>query len=367
MVDLLEATRALAKADDLADTLALLAQELTRLFDGSACMISRYDSSREVVTDWAGFVRPPGGLNQIAESYPLDAFPITKAVLYDRSEACIRVGEGAHPEEEELLVRLGYGASLMLPLVERGQAFGLVELFDRRRRRFTAEDRSYARLFVDQAATVLAAARLAETLERQDLAMVGALANALEAKDAYTGHHAGEIGELAAAVGERLGLHGRDLRILRMGGLLHDVGKIGVPEGILKKPGALTDDELELVRRHTLIGARIIEAVPGLAPVVEVVRSSHERWDGAGYPQGLVGHEIPLGARIVAVCDAYHAMTEDRVYRRAMSPEGALSEMRRCAGTQFWTPAVDALEAVIRTGDQLVRYMPDEAAHPAAH
>ena len=230
MAGLLEATRALAGADDVADALALLAQQLTLLFDGSACMISSYDREQDLVTDWAGYVHRAGRLNQIAESYALAEYPTTRIVLEQLVDAVVHVGEGRHPEEEAQLVELRFGSSLMLPLVDQSQAFGLVELFDRGRREFSREERRFARLFVDQAALVLGAARLAETLESQDLAMVAALANALEAKDAYTGRHAGEIGELAATVGEHLGLHGRDLRMLRIGGLLHDVGKIGVPE-----------------------------------------------------------------------------------------------------------------------------------------
>jgi HD-GYP domain-containing protein (c-di-GMP phosphodiesterase class II) len=361
MAGLMEATRALADADDVADGLALLARQLTELFDGSACMISQYDAEHEVTTDWAGFVRPPGGLNRIAESYSLDAYPATRAVLTEHREVAVEVGAAAYPEEEALLLELGFRASLMLPLTHGGESFGLVELFDRRRRTFSSEERRFARLFVDQAAVVLSAIRVAETLERQDLAMVGALANALEAKDAYTRRHACQIGELAATVGEHLGMHGSELRVLRMGGLLHDVGKIGIPEAILNKPGALTDEEFDVIKQHTTIGANIIGAVPGLAPVIEVVHSSHERWDGAGYPRGLTGEQIPVGSRIVAVCDAFHAMTEDRVYRRAMSTEVALAELQRCSGTQFWPPAVTALDAVIRHGHRAVRYAPELA------
>jgi putative nucleotidyltransferase with HDIG domain len=356
MVEVLEATRALADADDVADGLAILARELTQLFHASACMISRYDAERRVTTDWAGFSKPPGRLNRVAESYPLSGYPAMLSVLREHAPVGVTVGRAEYPEEQEYLRALGFGASLMLPLTDRGAAFGLIELFDRRRRTFSADEQRFARLCVDQAAVVLSAIRVAETLEHQDLAMVGALANALEAKDAATGHHAAETGELAGAVGEHLGLHGSELRTLRIGGVLHDIGKIGIPEAILRKPGALTDGEFAIIREHTTIGAEIISQIPGLADVIEIVRASHERWDGAGYPQGLAGEQIPVGSRIIAVCDAFHAMTEDRVYRSAMSPELALAELGRCSGTQFWPPAVDALEAIVRHGDRAVRY-----------
>jgi HD-GYP domain-containing protein (c-di-GMP phosphodiesterase class II) len=137
-----------------------------------------------------------------------------------------------------------------------------------------------------------------------------------------------------------------------MGALLHDVGKIGIPESILNKPGPLTDDEFSVMKRHTVIGADIIAGIPGLEEVVTLVRCSHERWDGRGYPAGLTGNDVPRGAYVIAVCDAYHAMTENRVYRKAMSIEGALTELRRCSGSQFMPAAVEALAAVIEQGIQ---------------
>jgi HD-GYP domain-containing protein (c-di-GMP phosphodiesterase class II) len=142
-----------------------------------------------------------------------------------------------------------------------------------------------------------------------------------------------------------------------MGALLHDVGKIGIPESILNKPGPLTDDEFTVMKRHTVIGADIIASIPGMDEVVSLVRSSHERWDGRGYPDGLAGLQVPRGAYVIAVCDAFHAMTEDRVYRKAMSVELALEELRRCSGAQFMPAAVEALEQVVLSGARrMVRF-----------
>jgi putative nucleotidyltransferase with HDIG domain len=193
---------------------------------------------------------------------------------------------------------------------------------------------------------------MAERLEQQHLATVGALAAALEAKDAYTGGHAQAIAQFAVSVGEELGLSGRELRAVRMGALLHDVGKIAIPDSILNKAGPLTDEEFAVMKRHAVIGADIIAGVPGLEEVVALVRRSHERWDGRGYPDGLAGTDVPRGAYVIAVCDAYHAMIEDRVYRTAMSVEGAIAELRRCSGSQFMPAAVDALVAIVERGTQ---------------
>ena len=123
---------------------------------------------------------------------------------------------------------------------------------------------------------------------------------------------------------------------------LHDVGKVGIPDAILDKPAALDIGEWDFIRQHTLLGERILNAAPALRPVANIVRSSHERWDGGGYPDGLAANQIPLGARIVAVCDAYEAMVSDRPYRRALGHEPALAELRSEAGHQFDPQVVEA-------------------------
>jgi HD-GYP domain-containing protein (c-di-GMP phosphodiesterase class II) len=181
------------------------------------------------------------------------------------------------------------------------------------------------------------------------------LLSVLNERDSALRGHLSGVAELARAVGERLGLREEDLQQLELVAELHDVGKLAVPDSILSKPGPLTRDEWIFVHRHTLVGERILAAAPALAPIAPLVRATHERMDGGGYPDGLVGDEIPLLSRIVAACDAYHAMTEERPYRRALSPHDALAELRRCAGTQFDPDVVDALVDARRLlGVQLV-------------
>jgi HD-GYP domain-containing protein (c-di-GMP phosphodiesterase class II) len=352
LIAVIEASRSLASAGDVSEAMSLFARELTLLFRASACLISSYDQSTEKVTDWAAFVVPPAQLSSLAQDYLLDDYPTTRTVLMELVETSTTVGDGGDPSEHALLERNGFRAIMMAPLVMAGRACGLIELFDCGPRTFTAEERQFCRLLADQAGVVLAAGHLAEQLDRQHVATVAALAAALEAKDAYTGNHAQVIAEFAVAVGEELGAGARELRAIQMGALLHDVGKIGIPETILNKPGPLTDDEFTVMKRHTVIGADIIAGIPGMQEVVELVRWSHERWDGRGYPDGLIGLQVPRGSYVIAVCDAYHAMTEDRVYRRAMSSELALRELRRCSGSQFMPAAVEALERVVRSGNR---------------
>ncbi len=160
------------------------------------------------------------------------------------------------------------------------------------------------------------------------------LAQAVDARDTYTGSHSERVSELAARIATRLGLDAEQIELTRLAGSLHDLGKLAIPEEILRKPGELTDSERLVLERHPQIGFRMLDSL-GVDPVADVVLHHHERWDGAGYPDGLRGDAIPLGARIIFVADAYDAMTSDRVYRPKRSPASAIAELERCAGTQF--------------------------------
>jgi diguanylate cyclase (GGDEF)-like protein len=164
--------------------------------------------------------------------------------------------------------------------------------------------------------------------------------------------HQHDVAELALAVGRELAMLPDELDVMARAAELHDVGKMAVPDRILEKPGPLDAPELDFIRRHTLVGERILSAAPALLPVARLVRSSHERWDGSGYPDRLAGGAIPLGARVIAVCDAFHAMTSDRVYQPPMGPLEALDELRRHSGTQF-DPGVVSVFIALREADRL--------------
>jgi diguanylate cyclase (GGDEF)-like protein/putative nucleotidyltransferase with HDIG domain len=168
------------------------------------------------------------------------------------------------------------------------------------------------------------------------------LAKAVDLRDTYTGSHSARVAELAAKVASRLGLDQELIELARLAGSLHDLGKLAIPEEILRKPGPLTDPERLVLERHPQIGFRMLDSL-GIEPVAEWILHHHERWDGTGYPDRLPGPMIPLGARIIFVVDAYDAMTSDRVYRGRLAPRAALAELRRCSGTQFDPDVVDAL------------------------
>ncbi len=170
--------------------------------------------------------------------------------------------------------------------------------------------------------------------------------------------HVNGVARLAMEVGRELNLDSESLDVLVRASEMHDIGKIGIPEDVLHKPGPLTDIEWELVHSHPMIGARIISSAPALMPVAKLVRSAHERWDGQGYCDGLAGTDIPLGSRIIFVCDAFDAMTEDRPYRRAFSPEKALQEIRENSGSQFDPDVVDAFLRVAARLELLAEAVP---------
>jgi HD-GYP domain-containing protein (c-di-GMP phosphodiesterase class II) len=163
------------------------------------------------------------------------------------------------------------------------------------------------------------------------------------------GEHGNAVKGLAAAVGEDLGLPPGELAALSRASELHDVGKIAIPDTILNKTTPLTDEEWEFIRQHTILGERIVSAAPSLVAVGSLIRASHERWDGRGYPDGLSGESIPLSARIIFACDAYDAITAERPYSPARGPETALEELRRSAGSQFDPEVVASLERVLRS------------------
>lgn len=193
--------------------------------------------------------------------------------------------------------------------------------------------------FYNRAAVSIRAS--SDNLQAAYLEFVGSLANALDARDQYTAGHSRRVSQLSCAIASAMGLAPRDVDRLRIGALLHDIGKIGVADNVLQKPGRLTAREFELVKQHVVIGRHILEGVQGFAPFLGAVELHHENWDGSGYPHGQAGEETPIDARIIHVADAYDAMTTHRSYRRGLSHEKAVAELVRFAGIQFDPRIVD--------------------------
>jgi len=239
------------------------------------------------------------------------------------------------------------------PLVAGGSRIGSIEISEGRGFDSERWERLSA-ILLPHVAAALESAGLVVEVRRRHLATIAALSRSMEAKDSYTGGHVERVSQFAVALARRLGYEGDELDAIEVGALLHDIGKIGIPERIIQKPGPLDEDEWAMMKQHPLISEHILAGCD-LSPIVlQIARSSHERIDGAGYPDGLAGEEIPLPARIVLVADGLDAITSDRPYRRGRSLEAALAEVRVHGGTQFCPQVVAALEAIYRDEPELL-------------
>jgi putative nucleotidyltransferase with HDIG domain len=342
------ATEDLARQPTRRTMLARAARHLTVRVGATATLVSRLEGN---------MLRPAAVYSPVPFApvdtwdYLVDDFPITRDILETGVPRAVTLhDERVDPSEAFVLREVGMEAVLIHRIAVGGRPWGLVEIYDARPRFYGRAEIAITELVVAQTAALLAQFEHADATERVYRETLASLADALEAKDAWTSDHTNEVARLAVDVGRVLGVDDDDLRTVELGALLHDIGKIAVPESILRKPGPLTDEEWEVMRRHPEAGERVLAPISSLREVLPVVRGSHERWDGQGYPDGLAGDAIPLGARIVAVCDAYCAMTEQRPYRSSLSPVEAASELRANAATQFDPDCVDAFLRVIAGG-----------------
>jgi diguanylate cyclase (GGDEF)-like protein len=343
---LLEASRELATAEGPEELLG-------RIVELTARVLGTERASLWIQDDGA-----PYDLVERASIGHADRYAASSSARYTAAIAHEWLGERTEPfvlEPEQLACVPGVAPEIaadrfaVAPLrVDASRVGALVTLigerdFDERELRLLAGLAHQAKLAIESAAHF-------ESLERTFVSTVEALANALEANDEYTSSHARWITDMALEVGHALRLDREALKRLELGALFHDIGKIGIPSEILQKPGPLTDEEFEIVKEHPELGARILEPIERLADVRPIVRACHERWDGLGYPDGKAGDEIPIEARIVLVCDAFHAMTTDRPYRGRLDDQVAVGRLVDSAGTQFDPVVVDAFVRLFETG-----------------
>jgi putative nucleotidyltransferase with HDIG domain len=236
-----------------------------------------------------------------------------------------------------------------VPLLARGEPVGILTATDRNDSpEFTCRDRRLVEGLSSLAASALLTCRLHNAADRQMIGTIKALASAVDAKDPYTHTHSAHVADLCTQMAPRLGVMGfQPCREIELAGLLHDIGKIGISDLLLRKPDRLSSEEYEIVKHHPKIGAQIVAQVKGLEGVAKMILHHHERHDGLGYPMGLAREEIPLGSRLIAVADAFDALTTDRSYRKGMSGRDALRELRRNSGTQLAPEVVNAFAEAI--------------------
>jgi putative nucleotidyltransferase with HDIG domain len=211
---------------------------------------------------------------------------------------------------------------------------------------FTKDDLYLADALAAHVSAGIESAQLLRKQRELFYATITMLAQAVEMRDEYTGNHTQRVTEYSFMLAQRIDLPADQLNWIRIGTPLHDIGKIGIDDKILKKEGRLTTEEFEIMKTHTTIGAKLLEQVPDLAPVIPIARSHHERWDGKGYPDLLGGEQIPILARVVAIADAFDAMTTRRCYKDPMPSDAAFAEIEKCKGKQFDPIFADAFLSI---------------------
>lgn len=293
-------------------------------------------------------------LNMVGYRKAIQDLPNCFRAAQQNEPVIFRYGDSELTDAEcETLFLGGTQVVCLVPLRVGERVLGLMMLSEVRhedREPFSPEKIRLARSIGDQAASALRRAELFVELEDTYLQTVYVLANAVDARDTYTADHAQRLASMALAVGSVLNLDPHELEDLRYGAILHDIGKIGIPDAILKKQSRLDPEEWKVMRQHPEIGARILMPIPRLAGAAKIVRHHHERYDGGGYPDGLAGEAIPLGARILTVVDAYSAIVDERIYKPPCSSSDAIEELKRHAGTQFDPKIVKIFLKVLKRG-----------------
>jgi HD-GYP domain-containing protein (c-di-GMP phosphodiesterase class II) len=342
------------EATDLRDLYAGLARAAVNAVKADACLISILEDDGETLRDVSASVVPPAHLNDIADSYRLDEYPMTRAVIDNKHSCLVSVSDPqADSSETSFLHEMGFSQVILSALVIDGKAIGLVEAYRVNERPFRAEDPRQIEVLARFAMNSYSNIMWASKLESHYTRTIETMVSALEARNPDTNAHAKRIPDLALGLASAMHLSPDFRRSLRLGSILHDVGKIGVPDSILLKPASLSEPEWDIMRRHPTIGEQMLRPIEFLLPALPIVRHHHERWDGAGYPDGLAKDNIPLGARMVAVCDTFDAMVSDRPYRAGSSPAIAVEEILRCAGSQFDPQCAELLvDVVTHLGDE---------------
>lgn len=333
-----EVAAILGSATDSSRVLDLILDQLKRVvpFDSASVQILKGDilSIRAVAGTLDASV--------IGYELPIKDDKLAHPMLYEHRTVLFE-DIADHPDWLHAPGAAGVKSWIGAPLIVRGECIGVLTVDGYETHQFSPADAQLVSSFAIHAGIALENARLLEEAEEAYVQTVSALASAIDVRDSYTSGHSQRLAELAVKIGQALGCEDEELVDIRWGALLHDIGKIGVPDDILRKPSSLESHEMEIMRQHPEIGARIVERVKNLAAVAPIIRAHQERFDGSGYPDGLQADAIPKIARIISVADAYVAMTDERVYRKARSHQAALAEIQSCAGTQFDPSVVDAL------------------------
>lgn len=338
-----EVAAILGSAADRASVLDLILEQLKRVVPFDSASVQLVKGDHLVIHAVAGKLPP----SQVGFELPIHEDKFAHPLLFEQ-RTVLYEDISQHPDWLQIPGADQIKSWIGAPLIARGSCIGVLTIDGYTAKQFSQADADLVSSFAIHAGIALDNVRLFEEAQDAYLQTVSALASAIDVRDTYTSGHSQRLVDLAVETGRLLGCTPEELVDIKWGALLHDIGKIGVPDEILRKPSSLEQAELEIMRQHPEIGARIVEPVRNLATVAPIIRAHQERYDGSGYPDGLKGDEIPKIARIISVADAYVAMTDERVYREARTQEEAVAELKRCSGSQFDPNVVDAFLQVLR-------------------
>lgn len=359
LATLLETSTELSTTLEMDQLLSLIAERMTHALKATYCRIALIDADHpEPVIRAAYPIRMldwEPGIGRVLETQALPDLRTVFATLRYVILSHEAIGNPERAIEQEQLLTPETQSALIVPLILKGHPEGVAILGEARewkREPFSSDKIALGQTMANHAVIAIANVRNHADLQEMSLAAVTAMASAIDAKSPWTRGHSDRVTRHAMAIGEQLRLDSPTLTHLRLGCILHDIGKIGTYEAILDKPGRLTDKEMALMKQHPVKGEEILKPIRQFKPILPVIRHHHERYDGKGYPDGLEGEDIPLLARIAAIADAYDAMTADRPYREAFSRRKALAEIKRCAGTQFDPTIAPVFVKLLESGYQ---------------
>jgi putative nucleotidyltransferase with HDIG domain len=336
--------RRLVSTDNLDDVIATVARHAAKSVEVSYAKILTREESGEYICRTVFPPSTPDVNSRVGEKEPLIAEYYYKWIMQQEEAVVVHRNDYSLQEEERAALFYNEAQVVCLsPLKGADKHIGLLILGDTQKSNdsFPSTKIRLINVLSDYATSAIQRAMLHNRLEESFLQTVVSLANAMDARDSYTGDHSHRMADMAKQVGEKMKLLPEDLENLYWAAILHDIGKIGVPDEVLNKKGQLTKKEWVIMKEHPIIGAKIVEPVTYLSPVSPLIRAHHERYDGTGYPSGLEGKDIPLGSRILSVIDAYVAIKDERIYSTSHTHEEAIAEIRRSSGTQFDPEIVD--------------------------
>ncbi|OGP18674.1 MAG: hypothetical protein A2V21_310025 [Deltaproteobacteria bacterium GWC2_55_46] len=313
------------------EILEIAARMVSKIVSCDRATVALIDRERGGFVYEAGF----GIQLQKGSFVPFKDTTSTEVVRTGRPQFVSDTAESARLPLEEGFFAEGFLSHLRVPLSVRMEIVGVLSVGARRKAAFTSEDLSVIEKLASQIGVALENSRLLTDLSELFIGIVRTLSEAIDAKSPWTKGHSDRVTKYALDIGRQMGFTEQDLHALELAGRLHDIGKLGTYEAILDKPGKLTDDEIEIIRRHPQKGADILAPIRQMQDIVPAIKHHHEFYDGNGYPEGLKGTQIPLMARILAVADTVDAMSADRPYRKGKSMEVIIAELKRCSGTQF--------------------------------